>query len=70
MPNIVTDIGESAFYESNSLASINLANGITKIKDYTFYNRNTLKSIVIPENVTISERMPLKAVNQLKNKYS
>ena len=48
----VTSIGDSAFYNCRSLASINIPDSITSIGDYAFAWCHSLKSIVIPNSVT------------------
>ena len=50
--NGVTSIGQSAFYDCYSLASITIHNGVTSIGASTFYNCYSLSSITIPDGVT------------------
>lgn len=51
IPDSVTYIGDSAFYNSD-LEYIKLPAGLTEIQDSTFENNKQLKEIVIPKSVT------------------
>ena len=51
MPNSVTGIGTSSFWNSN-ISHIDLSNNLTEIGSRSFENNNDLVRIVIPENVT------------------
>ena len=56
IPNSVTSIGESAFYDCSGLTSIDIPNSVTSIGDVAFYGCNNLTSMVIPNSVfTIGE---------------
>ena len=48
----VTTIGESAFYNCTSLASVNIPNSVTTIGKMAFSHCSSLASIDIPNSVT------------------
>ncbi len=48
----VKSIGASAFYNCDSLTSIEIPNSVTSIGDMAFYNCSSLASIEIPNSVT------------------
>ena len=48
----VTRIGDRAFYDCSSLASIMLPDGVTSIGDWAFYDCSSLTSITLPDGVT------------------
>ena len=52
IPNIVTSIGDWAFYGCNSLTSITMPNSVTSIGDCAFAHCDSLTSIEIPNSVT------------------
>ena len=52
VPEGVTTIGDSAFYNCRGLESITLPEGVTSIGDYTFDGCSGLESITLPEGVT------------------
>ena len=52
IPNSMTYIGNDAFYDCNSLTSINIPNSVTNIGDRAFYNCVSLTKINIPNSVT------------------
>ena len=52
IPNSVTSIGDYAFYECTSLASITIPNSVTSIGDGAFRACSSLTSITIPNSVT------------------
>ena len=52
IPNSVTSIGDSAFYDSRSLSNIVIPNSVTSIGDSAFEGCNSLGSLVIPNSVT------------------
>ena len=51
IPNSVTSIGDSAFYDSRSLSNIVISNSVTSIGDSAFEGCNSLGSLVIPNSV-------------------
>jgi len=51
VPDGVTKIDDSAFYDCNALESITLPASITKIGKYAFYECNALESIKLPDGV-------------------
>jgi len=56
IPDGVTIIGESAFYDCTGLTQINIPSGVITIGDYAFYNCTGLTQINIPSSVqTIGE---------------
>ena len=52
IPNSVTEIGRSAFYDCRGLTSINIPDSVTEIGAYAFYDCRGLTSINIPDSVT------------------
>ena len=52
IPNSVTTIGEGAFAECESLASINIPNSVTTIGEGAFSGCESLASVTIGESVT------------------
>ena len=52
VPNIVTTIGDSAFYDCDNLTSVTIGNSVTTIGDYAFCECNRLTSVTIPDSVT------------------
>ena len=52
IPNSVTEIGDFAFYNCDSLTSIVIPNSVTSIGQCAFYGCTGLTSIVIPNSVT------------------
>ena len=52
IPNSVTSIGKSAFYECSSLTSMNIPNSVTSIGDGAFQECSGLTSLSIPNSVT------------------
>ena len=52
IPNSVTKIGDCAFNNCSSLASITIPNSVTSIGDWAFGGCNSLTSITIPNSVT------------------
>ncbi len=52
IPNSVTAIGNSAFYNCSALTSIDIPNSVTSIGDGAFWGCSGLTSITIPNSVT------------------
>ena len=52
IPDSVTSIGSSAFYDCDSLTSITIPDSVTSIGDDAFYDCDSLTSITIPDSVT------------------
>ena len=52
IPNSVTSIGASAFYECRSLTSVTIPNSVTSIGASAFYECRSLTSVTIPNSVT------------------
>ena len=52
IPDGVTSIGSSAFYDCSSLTSINIPDGVTSIGNGAFEYCSSLTSITIPDGVT------------------
>ena len=52
IPNSVTSIGESAFYECTGLTSVTIPNTVTSIGESAFYECTGLTSVTIPNSVT------------------
>ncbi len=52
IPNSVTSIGNSAFYQCRGLTSVTIGNGVTSIGDYAFYYCTGLTSVTIGNSVT------------------
>lgn len=48
----VTSIGNYAFANCSSLASIDIPNSVTNISNYAFYQCNGLRSVKIPDSIT------------------
>ena len=66
IPNSVTSIGNCAFYNCNSLASIVIPNSVTSIGSSAFYNCSSLASIVIPNSVTSIDDNPFASCSGLE----
>ena len=52
IPNSVTTIGSSAFYDCSSLTSVTIGNGVRTIEGGAFSSCSSLASITIPNSVT------------------
>ena len=52
IPNNVTLIGTSAFYDCRSLTNIIIPDSVKSILGYAFYNCSSLASVIIPDNVS------------------
>lgn len=51
IPNSVTEIGDSAFYDHNEIKSVSIPNSVVKIDDNAFWGCSSLNSITIPVSV-------------------
>ncbi|MFI3299205.1 MAG: leucine-rich repeat protein [Rikenellaceae bacterium] len=67
LPNSVTTIGSSAFWDCDALTSIEIPNSVTTIGDLAFWNCDALTSIEIPYSVTSIEGDAFNACNKLTN---
>ncbi|MCC8072753.1 MAG: leucine-rich repeat protein, partial [Clostridiales bacterium] len=52
IPDSVTSIGDSAFYECSSLTSVTIPDSVISIGSCAFYYCTSLKSVTIPNSVT------------------
>ena len=52
VPDSVSEIGNSAFYNCSSLTSVTIGSSVTAIKDSAFEYCSSLKTITIPDSVT------------------
>lgn len=52
IPNSITSIRNSAFYNCSSLTSINIPNSVTRIGEGAFFHCESLTSIDIPNSIT------------------
>jgi len=52
IPDSVTNIGNSAFFDCNNLVGVTIPNSVTSIGDYAFYYCSNLVRINIPNSVT------------------
>lgn len=52
IPNSVTSIGNSAFFDCSSLTSVVIPNSVIHIGSYAFYGCSSLTSVTIPNSVT------------------
>lgn len=52
IPDGVTAISNSAFWESTNLKSVTIPDSVTSIGDFAFYGCTSLETIVIPDSVT------------------
>lgn len=52
IPNSVTSIETSAFYECTNLTKVMIPNGVKSIESHVFYNCTGLTSVTIPDSVT------------------
>lgn len=52
LPDTVTELGHSAFYNCTDLESIVLSNGLTTIPNYALGGQSKLTEVVVPASVT------------------
>ena len=67
IPNSVTNIGDHAFYNCESLTNINIPNSVTNIEDEAFCGCESLTSINIPNSVTNIGSFAFDGCNSLTN---
>lgn len=67
IPNSVTSIVGSAFYNCSGLASLTIGNSVTSIGNYSFYGCNNLISVIIPNSVTSIAPCAFSHCSKLKN---
>ena len=67
IPNSVTNIGDHAFYNCESLTNINIPNSVTNIGDGAFWYCESLTSINIPNGVTNIGSFAFDGCNSLTN---
>ena len=63
IPDSVTSIGDSAFWDCCSLSSVVIPDSVTSIGDKAFYRCSSLSSVVIPESVVNLNGNPFKGWN-------
>ena len=69
IPNSVTEIGSSAFYECSSLTSVTIPNSVTEIGSNAFRNCSSLTSVTIPDSVTKIGSDAFSGCSSLKSVY-
>ena len=69
IPNGVTLIDSSAFYEYTNLASITIPDSVTFIGSSAFYGCTSLASITIPDSVTFIDDIVFSECTSLANIY-
>lgn len=62
----VTSIGESAFWQCDSLTKINIPEGVTNIGDAAFYFCKSLTKVTIPESLTSIGKSAFERCESLK----
>ena len=69
IPNSVTSIGQSAFFECFRLTSITIPCNVTSIGDYAFFYCSSLTSITIPSSLTSIGNDAFRYCSSLKGVY-
>ena len=67
IPETVTTIGNSAFFNCRNLTTVTGMKNVTKIGDYVFYNCSNLVNIKLPENLTEIGSYAFRGCSQLKS---
>ncbi len=67
IPDTVTSIGASAFYNASSLKQVNLSENLTVIGPYAFESCRSLETINIPDSVTEIENSAFDDCSSLKD---
>ena len=65
IPNSVTSIRDSAFYDCSSLTSVNIPNSVTSIENSAFGGCSSLTSVTIPNSVTSIENSAFRGCSSL-----
>ena len=65
LPDGLTTIGDSAFYDCTGLTSITIPNNVTEIGSYAFHDCYGLRSITIPNSVTSIEHCAFASCSSL-----
>ncbi len=66
LPNTVRSIGNAAFWDCESLISVNIPEGVDKIGENTFAECGKLENIIIPKSVRSIERRAFFQCDSLK----
>ena len=69
IPNSVTEIGSSAFYDCSSLTSVTIPDSVTEIGTWAFNGCSNLTSVTIPDSVTKIRDYAFAFCSSLKSVY-